>query len=50
MSTEADGPTDDLSKTAGKKPKRASRFNVSLPLVTRALAGTLGLCVAVLAG
>jgi polysaccharide deacetylase 2 family uncharacterized protein YibQ len=50
MSTEADGPTDDLSRPLGKKPKRASRFTVPLPLVIRALAGVLGLCVAVLAG
>ena len=49
MSTEAE-PTDDLSKPLGQKPKTKKRFVVPLPLVTRAIAGVLGLCVAVFAG
>jgi polysaccharide deacetylase 2 family uncharacterized protein YibQ len=42
--------TDDLSKPLGQKPKHKKRFVVPLWLVTRAIAGALGLCVAVLAG
>ncbi len=48
MSTEE--PTDDLSKPLGKSPKKKTRFAVPLPLVTRAIAGVLGACVAVVAG
>jgi polysaccharide deacetylase 2 family uncharacterized protein YibQ len=43
-------PTDDLSKPLGQKPKRRKRFVAPLPLVTRGIAGALGLCVAVLVG
>ena len=50
MPTENPESTDDLSKPLGKKTKRKSRFNVPLPLLSRAIAGLLGLCVAVLAG
>ena len=50
MPTETPESTDDLSKPLGRKTKRKSRFNVPLPLVGRAIAGLLGLCVAVLAG
>jgi polysaccharide deacetylase 2 family uncharacterized protein YibQ len=48
LSTEA--PTDDLSKPLGKSPRKKRRFAVPLPLVTRAIAGVLGACVAVVAG
>ena len=48
MSTEE--PTDDLSKPLGQKPKKRKRFVVPLPLVTRGIAGVLGLCVAVFLG
>ena len=48
MSTEE--PTDDLSKPLGQSRKRKRRFAVPLPLVTRAIAGVLGACVAVVAG
>jgi len=48
LSTEE--PTDDLSKPLGQKPPRKKRFVVPLPLVTRAIAGVLGFCVAVFAG
>ena len=48
MSTEE--PTDDLSKPLGQKPSKKKRFVVPLPLVTRAIAGVLGLCVAVVLG
>jgi polysaccharide deacetylase 2 family uncharacterized protein YibQ len=45
-----DTPTDDLSKPLGKKPKRSRRFVLPMRLVARAVAGVLGVCVAVLAG
>ena len=48
MSTEE--PTDDLSKPLGQKPKKRKRFVVPLPLVTRGIAGVLGLCLAVFLG
>jgi polysaccharide deacetylase 2 family uncharacterized protein YibQ len=47
LSTEE--PTDDLSKPLGKKAKK-KRFAIPLPLVTRAVAGVLGACVAAVAG
>jgi polysaccharide deacetylase 2 family uncharacterized protein YibQ len=47
LSTEE--PTDDLSKPLGQKPKKR-RVVIPLHLVTRAIAGVLALCVAVLAG
>jgi polysaccharide deacetylase 2 family uncharacterized protein YibQ len=43
-------PTDDLSRPLGQKPTKGKRLVVPLPLVTRAIAGALGLCVAVFAG
>ena len=42
-------PTDDLSRPLGRKPKKR-RIVIPLPLVARAIAGALMLCVAVLAG
>jgi uncharacterized protein len=48
LSTEAS--TDDLSKPLGQSAKKKKRFVVPIPLVTQAIAGVLGLCVAVLAG
>jgi len=46
----ADDSTDDLNKPLGQTPKRKKRFVLPIPAVMRALAGILGLCVAVLAG
>ena len=46
----ADDSTDDLNKPLGQTAKRRKRFVLPIPAVTRALAGILGLCVAVLAG
>jgi hypothetical protein len=43
-------PTDDLSKPLGQSPRKKRRFAVPLPLVTRAIAGALAACVAVVAG
>jgi polysaccharide deacetylase 2 family uncharacterized protein YibQ len=48
LSTEE--PTDDLSKPLGTSPKKKRRLAVPLPLVTRAIAGVLAACVAVVAG
>ena len=51
MSTDAPESTDDLSKPLGQKPKKKKqRFVVPMWIVSRAIAGVLGLCVAVLAG
>ena len=55
MSTEAResaaASTDDLSKPLGtKKPKRKRSFVIPAWIVSRAIAGVLGLCLAVLAG
>ena len=44
-------PTDDLSKPLGQAPKgKKKRLVIPIPLVTRAIAGVLALCVAVVAG
>ena len=43
-------PTDDLNKPLGQSPKRKKAFVIPIPLVTRAIAGLLSLCIAVLAG
>ena len=48
MST--DVPTDDLHKPLGQTKRKKKRFVLPIPWVTRALAGVLGVCVAVLAG
>ena len=45
-----DDSIDDLHKPLGQSPKKKKRFVLPIPLVTRAIAGMLGLCVAVLAG
>ncbi|HKS65030.1 MAG TPA: divergent polysaccharide deacetylase family protein [Xanthobacteraceae bacterium] len=51
MSTDAPESTDDLSKPLGqKKKKRKTRVAVPMWVVSRSIAGLLGLCVAVLAG
>ena len=51
MSTDASESTDDLSKPLGqKKKKKKQRFVVPMWIVSRSIAGVLGLCVAVLAG
>jgi polysaccharide deacetylase 2 family uncharacterized protein YibQ len=50
MSTDSPESTDDLTKPLGKKPKRKKSFVVPLPLVTRAIAGVLGACLALFAG
>src|SRR5215213_4655285 len=50
MSTESPDSTDDLTKPLGKaKPKRKP-FVIPGLLVMRAVAGLLGLCVAILVG
>ena len=43
-------PTDDLTKPLGQAPKRNKRFVLPIPVVLRALAAGLSLCVAVLIG
>ncbi|MEN3347038.1 MAG: uncharacterized protein V7632_673 [Bradyrhizobium sp.] len=43
-------PTDDLNTPLGVTPKKKQRFVLPPGLVSRAVAGVLGLCVAVLAG
>ncbi len=48
MST--DEPADDLSKPLGQTKRKKKRFVLPIPWVARAVAGVLGLCVAVLAG
>jgi polysaccharide deacetylase 2 family uncharacterized protein YibQ len=51
MSTDAPESTDDLSKPLGqKKKKRKTHVVVPMWIVSRSIAGVLGLCVAVLAG
>jgi hypothetical protein len=46
-----DDPIDDLAKPLGQSAKKKKkRFVLPIPVVTRALAGLLALCVAVLAG
>ena len=50
MSTDASESTDDLSKPLGQKKKKKQRFVVPMWIVSRSIAGVLGLCVAVLAG
>jgi polysaccharide deacetylase 2 family uncharacterized protein YibQ len=45
-----DEPTDDLSKPLGQTKKKRKPFVLPVAWVTRAVAGALGLCVAVLAG
>ena len=51
MSTDAPESTDDLSKPLGqKKKKKKTRVAVPMWIVSRSIAGVLGLCVAVLAG
>jgi len=50
MSTDASESTDDLSKPLGQKKKKKQRFVVPMWIVSRTIAGVLGLCVAVLAG
>jgi polysaccharide deacetylase 2 family uncharacterized protein YibQ len=44
-----DEPTDDLSKPLGQTRKKKKRFVLPIAWVTRAVAGVLGVCVAVLA-
>jgi polysaccharide deacetylase 2 family uncharacterized protein YibQ len=47
----ADDPIDDLAKPLGQSAKKKKKhFVLPVPVVTRALAGLLALCVAVLAG
>jgi polysaccharide deacetylase 2 family uncharacterized protein YibQ len=46
----ADEHTDDLQKPLGQIPKKKKPFVLPVPVVTRAIAAALGLCVAVLAG
>ncbi|MFL5110227.1 MAG: divergent polysaccharide deacetylase family protein, partial [Microvirga sp.] len=49
MST--DDPTDDLQKPLGQSPKKKKKpFVLPIPVVTRAIAGMLGFCIAVLVG
>lgn len=43
-------PADDLNTPLGQGKKKKKPFVLPLAVVTRAIAGTLGLCVAVLAG
>jgi polysaccharide deacetylase 2 family uncharacterized protein YibQ len=51
MSTDAPESTDDLSKPLGqKKKKKKTHVVVPMWIVSRSIAGVLGLCVAVLAG
>src|SRR6266850_6194387 len=51
MSTGATESIDDLSKPLGQRPKKKKKqFVVPIWLVSRSIAGVLGLCVAVLAG
>ena len=51
MSTDATESTDDLSKPLGQRLKKKKKpFVVPMWLVSRSIAGALGLCVAVLAG
>jgi hypothetical protein len=45
-----DEPTDDLSRPLGQTRKTKKPFVLPIPWVTRALAGALSLCVAVLTG
>jgi uncharacterized protein len=45
-----DVPTDDLNKPLGQTQRKTKRFVLPIPWVARAVAGTLGACVAVLAG
>jgi polysaccharide deacetylase 2 family uncharacterized protein YibQ len=45
-----DEPADDLSKPLGQTKRKKKPFVLPIPWVARALAGVLGLCVAVLAG
>jgi len=45
-----DDPTDDLHKPLGQAPKKKKPFVLPIPVVTRAIAAALALCVAVLAG
>jgi polysaccharide deacetylase 2 family uncharacterized protein YibQ len=46
----ADAPADDLHKPLGQTRKKKKGFVLPIPWVTRALAGMLGVCCAVLAG
>ena len=50
MSTDATESTNDLSKPLGLRPKKKKRFVVPMWVVSRSIAGALGLCVAVLVG
>ena len=50
MSTDAPESTDDLSKPLGQKKKKKTHVVVPMWIVSRSIAGVLGLCVAVLAG
>ena len=50
MSTDAPESTDDLSKPLGRKKKKKTHVVVPMWIVSRSIAGVLGLCVAVLAG
>jgi polysaccharide deacetylase 2 family uncharacterized protein YibQ len=45
-----DEPADDLSKPLGQTRKKKKSFVLPVPWVTRAVAGVLGVCCAVLAG
>jgi len=46
-----DDPTDDLQKPLGQSPKKKKKpFVLPIPVVTRAIAGMLGFCIAVLVG
>ena len=50
MSTDATESTNDLSKPLGLRPKKKKQFVVPMWVVSRSIAGALGLCVAVLVG
>ena len=50
MSTDATESTDDLSKPLGRRAKKKKQFVVPMWVVSRSIAGALGLCVAVLVG
>jgi uncharacterized protein len=45
-----DEPADDLQKPLGQTKRKKRQFVLPIPWVTRAVAGVLGVCVAVLAG
>jgi polysaccharide deacetylase 2 family uncharacterized protein YibQ len=49
MATEAPEPADDLTKPLGQKKAKRKRFVIPAYWVTRAIAGALSICVAVLA-